>query len=237
VNAASVRSGAEDGQKRAAALRAVDEVEDGMVLGLGTGTTMAFVLDVLAARIAKGLKVVGIPTSNRTEDRAQQLGIPLTNFAAHRSIDLALDGADEVEEGSLNLIKGAGGALLREKIVAAASKRLVIIVDETKIVQRLGTHRPVPVEMASFGWQNVLDRLAAAGMAPTLRTIGGEPFRTDGGNYIADCAFAGIDEPARLDERLKAIVGVIESGIFVGLATRIVVGGTGGVTILERKLS
>ena len=151
----------QDGQKRAAAARAVAEVEDGMVLGLGSGSTAAFAVEALAARIANGLRVVAIPSSGTTATSARQLGVPLTSFAEHRRIDVTIDGADQVERGTLNLVKGLGGALLREKIVASASDRMIVVVDETKLVDRLGGSTPLPVETVSFGWQTMLDRLSA----------------------------------------------------------------------------
>jgi ribose 5-phosphate isomerase A len=147
---------------------------------------------------------------------------------------VTIDGADEVEVGSLNLIKGLGGALLREKIVASASKRMVITVDESKLVDRLGQHAPVPVEIVAFGRQVTLDRLADLGGGPTLRMAGDEPYRTDSGNHIADCAFAEIGDPADLERRLAAITGVVESGLFISLAARVVVGTRSGMRVLER---
>jgi ribose 5-phosphate isomerase A len=205
-----------------------------MVLGLGSGSTAELVLEALAARVAQGLRVVGIPTSRRTEARARQLGLTLTDFAAHRRIDLTLDGADEVERGTLNLIKVRGGALLREKIVAAASARMVAVVDETKLVDRLGRHVPLPVEIISFGWQVTLERLAATGAVPTLRCVGGSPFVTDSGNYIVDCAFPAIADPAALEIQLARTVGVVESGLFIGIAHAAVIGGRSGVAVMER---
>src|SRR6202045_3032055 len=141
-----------DELKRAAAMRAIEEVEDGMVLGLGTGSTAAFVVEGLARRVAAGLRAVGIPTSERPAAQAGRLGVRIATFAEYQSLDLTIDGADEVELGSLDLIKGLGGALLREKIVAGASRRLVIVVDQEKLVERLGEHTPVPVEVPQFGW-------------------------------------------------------------------------------------
>jgi ribose 5-phosphate isomerase A len=227
----------QDHLKRIAAIQAVDEIEEGMILGLGSGSTMVFVLETLAARVKKGLRIAGIPTSGKTKDLAQRLGIPLTNFAAHRHIDLTIDGADEVERHSLNLIKGAGGALLKEKIVAAASTRMVVVVDDTKLVNRLGAHSPLPVEIAVFGWQTVLDRLAEAGMYPTLRKISGKPFVSEGGNYIADCAFSGIPDTEALEKSLASMIGVVESGLFISLASKIIVGGSDGVSVFEREVT
>ena len=224
----------QDGLKRAAAARAVAEVRDGMVVGLGSGSTTAFAVEALAGRIAKGLRIVGIPTSERTAALARRLGVPLTSFAEHRRIDVTIDGADQVARGTLDLVKGLGGALLREKIVASASERMIVVVDETKLVDRLGGRTPLPVEIVAFGWQTVLDRLAAIGCAPRLRLAADKPFTTDGGNYIADCAIAEISDAAALEARLSAVVGVVESGLFVGLASKAVVGRPGGVDVIEK---
>jgi ribose 5-phosphate isomerase A len=225
--------------KRIAAEAAVAEVENGMVLGLGSGSTAALAVEALAARIARaGLRVVGIATSEQTAALARRLDVPLTSFAEHPRIDLTIDGADQAEIGSLHLVKGLGGALLREKIVAAASRRMVVVVDEGKLVDRLGDRTPLPVEIVAFGWQTILDRLAAQGAEPTLRrAAGGEPFRTDGGNLIADCRFAGgfLGDAAELERRLAGIVGVVETGLFVDLASRVVVGTLSGVRVLERS--
>jgi ribose 5-phosphate isomerase A len=160
--------------------------------------------------------------------------VPLTSFAEHRRIDVAIDGADQVARGTLDLVKGLGGALLREKIVASVSDRMVVIVDETKLTDHLGGGTPLPVEIVSFGWQTVLDRLAAIGCAPRIRLAEGKPFATDGGNYIADCAIAELSDPASLEARLSAIVGVVESGLFIGMASRVVVGRSTGVEVMER---
>ena len=226
---------APDELKRLAAAAAVAEVEDGMVLGLGSGSTAALAVDALGKRVAEeGLKVVGVPTSERTAALARRLGVPLTSFAEHRRIDLTIDGADQVEVGSLNLVKGLGGALLREKIVAAASRRMLVVVDQGKLVGGLGGRTPLPVEIAAFGWQSTLDRLAGAGAQPVLRLTPDGAVRTDGGNHIADCRFAGgLDDAPGLESRLAGIVGVVEVGLFVGLATRALVGTPGGVRVLS----
>jgi len=222
-----------DRLKRAAALRAIEYVEDGMVVGLGTGSTATFVVAGLGARVADGLKIVGIPTSERTATQARGLGIPLATFAEHQRIDLTIDGADEVERGSLNLIKGLGGALLREKIVAAASDRLVIVVDHDKLVGKLGDHTPVPVEVTQFGWQATQSRLIQLGAEPALRHAGEDHlFITDGGNYILDCRFARIDDPKALELGIAKIVGVVESGLFVGRSSAVIVASAGGVEVL-----
>lgn len=220
--------------KRAAAMRAVAEVEDGMVVGLGSGSTAAFALAGLAERVANGLRVLGIPTSEATAALARRLGISLASFEQRRRVDLTIDGADQVERGTLHLIKGLGGALLREKIVAAASARLIVIVDDSKLVDRLGGRTALPVEIVPFGWQTTIGRLTALGCAPRLRGTGGQPFTTDGGNYIADCALREIPDPVALEARLSAVVGVVETGLFVGMASTIMVGQAAGVEIIER---
>jgi ribose 5-phosphate isomerase A len=221
-------------RKRAAAIRAIAEVDDGMVLGLGSGTTAAFAIEALAARIANGLRVVGIPTSEKTATLARRHGIPLTNFDAHRRIDLTIDGADEVECRTFHLIKGLGGALLREKIVAAASERMIVVVDESKVVDRLGMHAPLPVEIVPFGWQTIFERLEALGCQPRLRMAADRPFTTDGGNYVADCVVTEMTDPSALEARLANIIGVVESGLFIGLASTLIIGRESGVEVINR---
>jgi len=222
-----------DELKRAAAMRAIAEVEDGMVLGLGTGSTAFFVVEGLGRRVAAGLRVVGIPTSERTAAQARGLGIPIATFAEYQSLDLTIDGADEVELGTLHLIKGLGGALLREKIVAAASRRLVIVVDQEKLVDRLGEHTPVPVEVTRFGWQATATYLAALGCTAERRYGGGEqPFVTDEGHFILDCRFGAIADPGALEKRIATTVGAVENGLFVGRASKVVVASTTGVEVL-----
>jgi ribose 5-phosphate isomerase A len=226
-------TGNRDELKRAAALRAIEEVEDGMVLGLGTGSTAAFVVEGLGRRVAGGLQVVGIPTSERTAAQARRLGIPIATFAEYQRLDLTIDGADEVQLGSLDLIKGLGGALLREKIVAAASERLVIVVDQEKLVERLGEHTPVPVEVTQFGWQATAVALARLGCAPERRYSAGEqPFVTDGGNFILDCRFGPIGDPGKLERGIAMTVGAVESGLFVGRSSKVVVASATGVEVL-----
>lgn len=220
--------------KRGAALRAVAEVRDDTVVGLGSGSTAAFALEAIAARIAGGLRIVGIPTSEATAALARRLGIPLASIDRHPRIDLTIDGADQVERGTLNLIKGLGGALLREKIVAAASARLIAVVDESKLVDCLGGRTALPVEIVPFGWQTTIGRLTALGAATQLRKVAGQPLTTDGGNYIADCVFGEISDPAALEARLSAVTGVIETGLFIGMASMIVVGRPTGVEIIAR---
>jgi ribose 5-phosphate isomerase A len=223
-----------DAAKRNAALRAVAMVEDRMVLGLGSGSTASIAIELIGARVAQGLNVTGIPTSERTAALARKLGIPLTDFARHRRIDLTIDGADQIEEGSLNLIKGLGGALLREKIVAEASARMLVIADHTKRVQQLGAATALPVEIVPFGAEIALDKIAALGCTAALRQAGDAAFLTDGGNLVADCSFAQIPDAADLQARLKRITGVVETGLFVGLASQAILGHADGVTVLDR---
>lgn len=227
----------QDDLKRQAAERAVELVEDGMKLGLGTGSTARLVLESIAARRSRGELegIVGVPTSRATREQARELGIPLATLDEVTRLDLALDGADEVDPG-LELIKGLGGALLWEKIVASASDRLVIVVDESKLVDRLGTRSPVPVEVVPFGWRTLLDPIRALGGDPVLREVNGEPFVTDGGHLILDCSFAGgIEDPWTVDAELRMRPAVVENGLFLGMADTVVVGGPGGPRMLERS--
>ena len=224
--------------KRAAAERAVEHVESGMRLGLGTGSTVAYFLEVLAARIrartVTGL--IAVPTSVRTEERARELGITLAELDEVTPLDLTVDGADEVGPG-LDLIKGLGGALLREKMVAQASLRLVIMVDDSKEVGRLGTRVPLPVEVIRFGWRAQIAFLSQLGSEPGLRlSEDGSPFVTDNGNHMIDCRFAGgIDDPEGVDDALRCRAGVVESGLFLGMATAVVLAGADGIRVLERR--
>jgi len=222
-----------DELKRAAAMRAIEEVGDGMVLGLGTGSTAAFVVEGLARRVAGGLRVVGIPTSERTASQARRLGIPIATFAEYQTLDLTIDGADEVQLGTLDLIKGLGGALLREKIVAAASRRLVIVVDQEKLVERLGEHTPIPVEVTQFGWEATASAVTKLGCQPERRYAPGEqPYVTDGGNFILDCRFGPLADPRETERNIAMMVGTVESGLFVGRTTMVVVASAAGVEVL-----
>ena len=222
------------GYKQAAAESAVAQVMDGMIVGLGTGSTAALAVSALGKRVQQGLRVIGIPTSDATAEQARGLGIPLSTLAKHAEVDLTMDGADEVELGTLNLIKGHGGALLREKIVAGASARLIIIVDETKLVERLGVHCAVPAEVVPFGWQAAAKKLAQLGAHPSLRkSAGGEPFITDGGHYILDCTFGAIPFPADLAKQLDSVIGLVEHGLFIGMTYQAIVGGKHGVNTLQ----
>lgn len=220
--------------KRVAAEAAVELIENNMIIGLGTGSTAAFAVEAMARRHREGLRFVGIPTSEQMAALATSLGIPLTSLSEYRQIDLTIDGADQVERGTLNLIKGRGGALLREKIVAAASRRLAIIVDASKLVDRLGVGASVPVEVVTFGLETAGAALEVLGARVRLRlSPSGPPFITDGGNYILDCNFGPIADPARLERRIKRIVGVVESGLFIGRAGPVFVADQSGIHRLE----
>jgi ribose 5-phosphate isomerase A len=224
-----------DALKRAAAEAAVQLVRDGMVVGLGTGSTAAFAVEALARRHREGLRFLGIATSERIAAQAKSANIPLTSFAEHRQIDLTIDGADEVERGTLNLIKGLGGALLHEKIVAAASRRLAIVVDGFKLVDQLGARTPIPVEVVTFGLEATQAALESLGARPRLRlSTTNEPFITDSGNRILDCNFGPVTDPAQLEERIKRIVGVVECGLFIGRASIVFVANATGIHRLEK---
>jgi ribose 5-phosphate isomerase A len=209
-------------------------VEDGMVVGLGTGSTAAFAVEAIGKRVQAGLRILGIPTSRRTAEQARILGIPLAALTENRRVDLTIDGADEVEMGSLDLIKGRGGALLREKIVASVSERLVIVVDESKIVERFG-RSALPVEVVPFGWKATKRKLRDLGATPSLRRgPDGKPFISDGGHYILDCILDPGLSPASLKEALDSVVGLVEHGLFLGMASQVFVGGTQGLRVLSR---
>ncbi len=222
-----------DELKKAAATWAAAQLKDGMIVGLGSGSTATLVVAAIGQRVKDGLRIVGVSTSEKTTQQALGLGIPLATLAERPELDLTIDGADEVELGTLYLIKGGGGNLLREKIVAASGKRLLIVVDQHKLVDRLGRHWAVPVEVVQFGWQSTALRLAALGSKPVARKDAeGKMFVTDGGNYILDCAFGPIASASELQAGLDATVGVVEHGLFIGLASQVVVGEPSGVRLL-----
>jgi ribose 5-phosphate isomerase A len=228
-----------DQYKRQAAEHAISLIEEGMTLGLGTGSTAAHFVDLLGQRVKDGLKVVCVPTSEATRAQAERLRIPLVDLDCQPSLDLTVDGADEIDP-ELRLIKGGGGALLGEKIVAMASDRMLVIADQSKRVAVLGAF-PLPVEIVRFGaraTRNLVQALAAeAGcsgeIALRLRPDG-QPFVTDSGHFIFDCAFGRIAEPEALDEALKLVPGVVDSGLFLGIADAAIVAGPDGVVVLER---
>lgn len=214
-----------DSCKRLGAHFAAEMIESGMIVGLGTGSTAAFMVERLGERVAEGLDILAIPTSTAIETLARSVGIPITEFASHPVLDIAIDGADEVERGSLHLIKGLGGALLREKIVARAARRFVVIVDITKPVDCLGERTAVPVEVVPFGWQCTavhLGQLGARVLTPRRET-NGDLAVTDNGNMILDCNFGAIKDVQRLAAQLDGTVGVVEHGLFPCMATDVVV--------------
>jgi ribose 5-phosphate isomerase A len=214
--------------KAQAAEAAVDLLHDGMLVGLGSGSTAAFAVQAIGRR---GLKISAIATSEKTAALARSLGIPLRDLTPDTRIELTIDGADEIEEGSLDLVKGRGGALLREKIVASATDRLVIIADESKVVSRLSAEeRPIPVEVVTFAWETTARRLEALGARPQLRA----GFTTDGGHYILDCLFPEMDDARRLARELDAVVGVVEHGLFIGMASDAIVASGESVRVLRR---
>ena len=225
--------------KRQAGEKAASFVSSGMVVGLGTGSTAVFATRRIGERIASGdLKgVSGVPTSRVTAEEARRCGIPLLSDDIPREIDLTIDGADEVNP-ALDLIKGGGGALFREKIVAQASRRLVIVVDESKLSPALGARHGLPVEVAHFGSGSQERFLETIGGKPSLRLAAdGRPYETDQGNWIFDCAFGPIAEPAALAERLGARAGIVEHGLFCGIATEVIVAGEKGIRELTRGAS
>jgi ribose 5-phosphate isomerase A len=216
--------------KRLAGEEAAGQVRDGMIVGLGTGSTVHYTVMRLGEMVREGLNITGIPTSKATERLATEQGIKLGTLAEHPSIDITIDGADEVDP-QLNLIKGMGGALLREKVVASVSEKMIVVVDDSKLVETLGTKSPLPVEVVPFALSPCLAELGKLCDETVVRTVGGQAYVTDNGNNIVDCRFSGIPEPRVLENKLMGIPGVVENGLFLGLATLAVVGTPGGVSI------
>ena len=208
--------------KRKAGEKAVEYIKDGMVMGLGTGSTVKYTILKLGELVKEGLDIIGIPTSIATEKLAKERGIKLGSIDDYQVIDLTIDGADEVDK-NLNLIKGGGGALLREKIIAHASKYEIIVVDESKVKDILGDF-PLPIEIVKFGYKRTMNVLSTLGCKPTLRVRNGKAYITDNGNYIVDCKFDKIENPAEMERKIDEIPGVVEVGLFVGLANKIIVG-------------
>ena len=222
-------------EKQRAAEAAVEYVKDGMIVGLGTGSTTEFAVKKLGERVRDGLAIRGIPTSDVTKVQAEEEGIPLIDFSETMYIDLTIDGADEIDV-NLNMIKGGGAALLREKIVASASKEEIIIVSHEKFVKQLGIF-PLPVEVIPFGWQVIFNQLETLGGSPDLRLKQGQPLLTDQGNYIIDCRFRQIIDASQFEQRLNMIPGVVENGLFTGLCTRMIVAEGAKIVVKERGIN
>src|SRR5262249_39564552 len=224
-----------DDSKRLAASKAVDFIGDARIVGLGTGTTTRFAIERMAELIHEGAEFCGVPTSNATADLALALGIPLRDLTDVESIDITIDGADEIDP-SFNMIKGGGGALTREKLVALASKQRVIIADASKIVPVLGKTHPLPVEVLPFAWNRSSWLIEQLGCRAKRRESGGQPFITDNGNYIVDCQFESIPDPAGTETRIKLIHGVVECGLFIDIADTVIIGHEDTVEVRVRKL-
>lgn len=224
--------GLEQAQLEELASRALDHVRDGTVIGLGSGRAASAFVRALGARVARGLRVRGVPTSEATARLAGEVGVPVVGLEGG-ILDITVDGADEVDP-HLDLIKGYGGALVRERIVATASRRRVILVGAEKLVPVLGSRGRLPVEVIPFAWPLVVRQLAALGCRPTLRTADGVPFVTDSGNRIADCAVRPIEEPAAFGRDLRAIAGVVDTGLFLGMTDLVLVAEPGGIREMRR---
>ena len=221
--------------KKLAGEEAVKYVKDGMIVGLGTGSTIEYTLRKLGEKVKEGLKIQGIPTSIHTKRIAKEENIPLTTLEENPEIDLTIDGADEVDS-YLNLIKGGGGALTREKIIAFNSKKVIIVIDDSKVVKALGIDFPLPVEVIKFGWTSTKKTIEEFGCEVKLREImDNEPYITDNGNYILDCEFERIEDPEKLDTDLNLIPGVVETGLFIGLVNEVIVGSKSGVKTLDKE--
>ena len=235
-----------DELKKLAGETAVKYIEDGMILGLGTGSTVEYTIKKLGELVRNGLNIKGIPTSVRTKRLAKEENIPLTTLEENPEIDLTIDGADEVDS-DLNLIKGGGGALTREKIIAFNSKKVIIVIDDSKIVKCLGIDFPLPVEVTKFGWTSTKKALEGfdwahekgtrreIGCSVKLRKIMGEPYVTDNQNYILDCEFERIEEPEQFEIDINNIPGVVENGLFIGLVNEVIVGGKQGIMTIEHS--
>jgi ribose 5-phosphate isomerase A len=222
-----------DEAKRRAAERAVEMVEDGQMVGLGTGSTTRFAIEGIGRRVQQGLKVKGVPTSVATERLARDLMIPLADLNEAPRLDICIDGADEVDP-AFNMIKGGGGALTREKLVALASRRRVIIVDEPKLVGHLGETHTLPVEVLPFAWRMSARLLDEMKGNPQIRMSSDAPLITDNGNYILDCDFGPIDDPASLEKEIKLLPGVIEVGLFIRIADTLIVAFSDRIEVRQR---
>ena len=221
-------------EKKEVGEKAVDYVKEGMVVGLGTGSTVFYTISKLGKLVQQGLSIKGIPTSKQTEKLAIEVGIPLVSFHEINQIDVAIDGADEVSR-DLDLIKGGGGALLREKIIAKAAKTFIVVADPHKMVDKLGSF-PLPVEVVPFGFEMTMKYLQELSGSPQLRQKDETPFRTDNGNYIFDCSFPEITSPEDLEKDLNLIPGVVDNGLFIGMADKVItLNGDKNISINVRK--
>jgi ribose 5-phosphate isomerase A len=224
-----------DKLKQIAGEEAAKRVQSGQRIGFGTGSTVQFFLEALSRRMVSGelSDIAGVPTSKKTELAARSLSIPLTTLEAERDLDLTVDGADEADP-RLNLIKGLGGALLREKIVADASRRFIVIIDSDKLVDQLGQRCPVPVEVLPFGWESTAEKIKTLGGEPVLRMDEGSPYRSDQDNYILDCAFGAIQDAEKLAQQLDSIPGALGHGLFLNMANEVIVGTPEGAQVRTR---
>jgi len=220
-------------EKQRAAEAATEYIKNGMIIGLGTGSTAEFAVKKIGKMVSQGLSIRGIPTSDFTKNLAEKEGIPLIDFSETMQIDLTIDGADEIDE-NLNMIKGGGAALLREKIVAFASKEEIIVVSSQKFVKKLGKF-PLPVEVIQFGWEVTFNHLERLGGNPDLRLHQGQPLVTDQGNFIIDCKFGQISDVIKLEQKLNLIPGVVENGLFIGLCSRMILVKGDKIIVKEMK--
>ncbi|MDH7518124.1 MAG: ribose-5-phosphate isomerase RpiA [Candidatus Thermoplasmatota archaeon] len=223
----------QEDMKKIAGEKAAEYIKDGMIVGLGTGSTVEYTIKKIAEMVKNGLDIKGIPTSMHTKKIAKEYNIPLTDLEENPVIDITIDGADEVDP-NLNLIKGGGGALTREKIVAYHSKKEIIVIDETKIVKVLGVNSPLPVEVLKYGWSSTKKALEEFGCTVELRKIMNDPYLTDNSNYILDCDFEIIESPEQLEKDINNIPGVVENGLFIGLVDEVIVGSRQGVMTLGK---
>lgn len=221
-----------DNYKKKAGERAADFIEDGMTIGLGSGSTVYWMMERLGELVERGLKIQGVPSSTRTEGWAKEFGIPLINLDFVPSIDLAIDGADEIDE-RLNLIKGGGGSLFREKIIDALAKKLIITVDKSKMVTKLGEF-PLPIEVVPFGYEATARKISSVGCRVSIRKKNDRIFISDNGNYILDCEFSEIPYPKQLHSSLKSLIGVVETGLFIDMTDLVIIGDKDGATFINK---
>ncbi|RDW22472.1 ribose 5-phosphate isomerase A [Oceanobacillus arenosus] len=221
-----------DLEKKLAAEASIDFIKDGMVVGLGSGSTVNWMVRKLGEKVKQGLNIRGIPSSKKTERLALEVGVPLTDFASVDCIDIAIDGADEID-GNLNLLKGGGGSLVREKVVDVNADQFIVIIDQSKVVEELG-ELPLPIEVLQFGWEIIAKKIAELGGETVIRIKDEKRFISDNGNYILDCKFGKITKPEELHEKLKLLTGVVETGIFTNMVDKVIIGRKDEVEVLEK---